>query len=137
MCAVRRGGPRAGAVGRCGPVRPPLRLSVLSPWLGDPPSALHDDAGGDVGDEDRIPEEEAAESAAAAAAGPTTVEAKAALLSPAGRERLAAKVKALPLRFEAALSARHLRLDAVPALLSEYRELAALLREVERGDFDL
>jgi len=79
------------------------------------------------------PGEEAAPDEAAPAGPPTTVEAKAAALTPQARQALAAKVGGLSLRFEAVPSARQLHVDDVPLLLREYLEMAALLRRVDQG----
>lgn len=71
---------------------------------------------------------------AAGEGGPAaTVAAKAAELNVVYRQQLAEKVRALPISFEAVRAARELRMDEVPGLLEEYKEMARLLREVEGG----
>lgn len=65
--------------------------------------------------------------------GAATAKAKGEELTQDVRQALLPRVKALPMRFTAVQSARHLRVSEASALLEEYREMAKLLREVQRG----
>jgi len=70
---------------------------------------------------------------ASAETGPATVAAKAVEMSAEERQALLEQVSALPFSYEAVPSARQLRLDQIPGLLDEYREMAKLLRRVQEG----
>ncbi|CAK0897192.1 unnamed protein product [Prorocentrum cordatum] len=62
-----------------------------------------------------------------------TAAARALELAPEQAARLRARAAAVPLRFEGVECAAQLRMGDVPVLLDEYRQMAALLRDVARG----
>lgn len=67
---------------------------------------------------------------------PLTVAAKAAKLPESSKKRLAQRLEELSLKFASVPCAQRIKLRDVETLAGEYKALAALLREVERGDFD-
>lgn len=99
------------------------------------------DQAGEPGDgsaPDLIPMEDFGASEGKAADGsapqsPRTVHQKAAALDVETQQALAEKVRALPFAFETVFSAKDLRMADVPKLLSEYQEMARLLRALEGG----
>jgi len=88
-------------------------------------------------DENNDEEDEEAENSTSSgprgARPPTSLEMKAASLGEEERRTLADKVQSLNWSYEATLAARDLRVSAIPGLLREYKEMATLLRQVEKG----
>lgn len=74
-----------------------------------------------------------ADGAPAVVDAPTTVAAKAALLTPTERQTLNTRLQALPLRFEAIEQPKMVRIKDVTNLLEEYREMVRMLRDVDSG----